>query len=202
VGFFFEIEIKAGFRRLLKMSPTQHHPCTTGDQAQPHHPDDPAADASVAAPISPPTSPPPASHGSPGRSLPLNPNATAFSSTGQEGTSDWLQFSPSSSQGGKFSGASPASSFADVVRKGKVPTEAEEGPRKHRPAMPGEVPVASSFIEDARRAPLAGSLRLRVHQSRTGMIGRWWNSAGLCAASPRSLPLHHRQARASRCRQI
>jgi hypothetical protein len=57
----------------------------------------------------------------------LNPNTAPFSPSS---TSEWLRFSPSSSEGspstpGRVSSICPVSSFVDVVRsKGKAPVEA------------------------------------------------------------------------------
>jgi hypothetical protein len=77
--------------------------------------------------------------------------------------SHWLRFSPSFSEGGRFSGASLESTFADVVRKGKASMGAEDGPSVRRPVasqvgiaapsfMSNTRTATSSFMVDARRA--------------------------------------------------
>jgi hypothetical protein len=112
------------------MSP-QQHPRSADDRTQPHHQHvtgDPVASPSAAAPVCPAAPSFTTNHASPRWSPPLNPNAAAFSSSGPEGTPDWLRFSPSSFEGGRFFDASPVPSYADVDPKGKAPMEAEDGP--------------------------------------------------------------------------
>jgi hypothetical protein len=83
-------------------------------------------------------------------SPPLNPDAVLFSLASVASGEDlpnWLLLNPSSSEGrlptvGRFSGASPVTSFADVVKsKGKAPLDVE-GPSNPMPkAGPSRRPV-------------------------------------------------------------
>jgi hypothetical protein len=102
------------------------------------------------------------------QSLPLNPNAAAFSlaSTSPtpmgDGTLDWLRFSPSSSEDmssalGHHPSTSSTRSFTEVVRdKGKAPMEEE---RSSRGSSQGSLDAShhedwggkSTFMVDARR---------------------------------------------------
>jgi hypothetical protein len=127
--------------------------------------------------MSEPHPPPPRPYGRPGccqllhplppRRSPHNPNLVAFSpslaSPSTEETSNWLQFSPSSSNGTASGhhllGPSPGTSFADVVRgKGKASMkESSPSPPKEDAAAAG-----SSFMADARRTGRGRAAHLKM----------------------------------------
>jgi hypothetical protein len=187
------------------MAPGQQHPRAVGDRAQPHHPHvagDPAARPSAAAPASLPASSSPPNHASPRRSPPLNPNAAAFSQSGQEGTPDWLRFSPSPSR----VGGSPT-----PFLRPPTPTRCGRAKRRWKPRMV----LASAgrpFLKRKPRPPpswrtleerlLAGSLHPQVSRGGSRKAGNWSPVASPGVAALWSLPVRHRRPHAVRCQRI